>query len=171
MKTILLAILLALSSPILWAQGTSQIQGVVKDTSGAVIGGAEVKATQTDTGVARTVMSAEDGVYVLPNLAIGPYRIEASKPGFSTYVQSGIVLQVATNQTVDVTLKVGEVAQQIQVEANAPLVDSQGVSVGSVIENRRILELPLNGRNPVELIQLAGAAVPAGRNGTAGMPG
>src|SRR5207253_928079 len=149
----------------------SQIQGVVKDATGAVIGGAEIKATQSDTGAVRTVMSAEDGVYVLPNLAIGPYRVEVSKPGFSTYVQSGIVLQVSTNQTVDVTLKVGEVAQQIQVEANAPLVDLQGISVGAVIENTRILELPLNGRNPVELIQIIGAAVPGGPNGTAGFPG
>src|SRR5437870_10093874 len=138
-------ILLAL---FLWAQGTSQIQGVVKDTTGAVIGGAEVKATQTDTGVARTVVSAEDGVYVLPNLPIGPYRVEVSKPGFATYVQSGIVLQVATNQTIDVTLKVGELAQQIQVEANARPVDLQGISVGGVLENTRILELPPNGRKP-----------------------
>ena len=94
MKAILLVIVLALSTVAVWAQGTSQIQGVVKDTSGAVIGGAEVKATQTDTGITRTVMSAEDGVYVLPNIQIGPYRIEASKPGFSTYVQSGIVLSL-----------------------------------------------------------------------------
>jgi hypothetical protein len=171
MKSISLAIVLALSSIAVWAQGTSQIQGVVKDTSGAVIGGAEVKATQTETGVARTVVSTEDGVYVFPNLAIGPYRLEASKPGFSTYVQSGIVLQVASSQTVDITLTVGEVAQQIQVEANTSLVELQTTSIGSVIENTRILELPLNGRNPVELIQLAGAAVPAGQAGTAGMPG
>src|SRR5438128_1967370 len=164
----MMGIVLAIFLPF---QGTSQIQGVVKDATGAVIGGAEVKATQTDTGVARTVISAEDGVYVLPNLAIGPYRVEVSRPGFSTYVQSGIVLQVATNQTVDVTLKVGEVAQQIQVEANAALVDLQGMSVGAVIENTRILELPLNGRNPVELIQIIGAAVPGGPNGTAGFPG
>src|SRR5262249_46153982 len=123
MKVISLAIVLALSSIAVWAQGTSQIQGVVKDPTGAVIGGAEVKATQTDTGVARTVVSAEDGVYVLPNLAIGPYRLEVSKPGFSTYVQSGIVLQVASYQTVDITLTVGELAQQIQVEANTSLVE------------------------------------------------
>jgi hypothetical protein len=171
MKSISLAIVLALSSIAVWAQGTSQIQGVVKDTSGAVIGGAEVKATQTETGVARTVVSTEDGVYVFPNLAIGPYRLEVSKPGFSTYVRSGIVLQVASSQTVDVTLTVGEVAQQIQVEANTSLVELQTTSIGAVIENTRILELPLNGRNPVELIQLAGAAVPAGQAGTAGMPG
>jgi len=171
MKAILLAIVLALSSIAVWAQGTSQIQGVVKDTSGAVIGGAEVKATQTETGITRTSISAEDGVYVLPNIPIGPYRIEASRAGFSTYVQSGIVLQVASAQTVDITLNVGEVAQQIQVEANASLVEFQTTSVGAVIENTRILELPLNGRNPVELIQLVGAAVPAGQVGTAGMPG
>ena len=128
MKPILLAVFLFLSSAAVWAQGTSQIQGVVKDSTGAVIGGAEVRATQTDTGVSRTVISSEDGVYFLPNLPVGPYRIEASKPGFSTYAQSGIVLQVATNQTIDLALKVGEVAQEVQVEANSALVDLQGVS-------------------------------------------
>src|SRR5215467_5058937 len=171
MKSILLAICLAVSTVSLWAQGTSQIQGIVKDSTGAVIGGVEVKATQTGTGVSRTVISSEDGVYFLPNLPVGPYRVEATKAGFSTYAEKGIVLQVATNQTVDIVLKVGEIAQEIQVEANAAMVDLQGVSVGSVIENQRILELPLNGRNPVELIQLTGAAVPNGKNGTAGMPG
>jgi hypothetical protein len=72
-----------MSAVSLWAQGTSQIQGIVKDATGAVIGGVEVKATQTETGVSRTVISSEDGVYFLPNLAVGPYRLEASKPGFS----------------------------------------------------------------------------------------
>src|SRR5262245_27525261 len=171
MKAVLIAIVLASISVAVWAQGTSQIQGVVKDATGAVIGGVEVKATRTDTGVTRTVTSTEDGVYVLPNMPIGPYRIEVSKAGFSTYVQSGIVLQVATYQTIDIILKVGELSQQIQVDAGASLVELQTTSVGSVIENKRILELPLNGRNPVELIQLAGAAVPAGQAGTAGMPG
>jgi hypothetical protein len=171
MKSILLAICVAMSAVSLWAQGTSQIQGIVKDSTGAVIGGVEVKATQADTGISRTVITSEDGVYFVPNLPVGPYRVEASKAGFSTYAQTGIVLQVATNQTVDIVLKVGEIAQEIQVEASAAQVDLQGVSVGFVIENQRILELPLNGRNPVELIQLIGAAVPNGKNGTAGMPG
>jgi hypothetical protein len=166
-----LSIVIAFGSLTAWGQGTSQIQGVVKDATGAVIGGVEVKATQTDTGITRTVMSTEEGVYVLPNMPVGPYRIEVSKGGFSTYVQSGIVLQVNTYQTIDITLKVGEIAQQVQVEANSSLVELQTTSVGAVIENQRILELPLNGRNPVELIQMAGAAVPAGNVGTAGMPG
>ena len=166
-----LAVMLSLASLSLWGQATSQIQGIVKDSTGAAIGAAGVKVTQTGTGQVRTVASGNDGVYVLASLPLGPYRLEVTKPGFSTYVQNGIVLQVNTNPTIDVTLNVGEVSTQVQVEANAALVDTQGTSVGSVIEQRRIVELPLNGRNPVELIQLSGAAVPAGRNGTAGMPG
>src|SRR5262252_6791805 len=171
MKKLWLSIVFALTSVLAYGQGVSQIQGTVKDSTGAVIGGAEVKATQTDTGIARSVLSTEDGVYVLPNLLVGPYRLEVSKAGFSTYVQSGIVLQVASYQTVDVTLTVGELAQEVQVEAASSLVELQSTSVGAVIENTRILELPLNGRNPVELIALVGAAVPAGQAGTAGMPG
>ena len=91
-------------------------------------------------------MSAADGAYVFPNLPIGPYRIEVSKTGFSVYVQTGIMLQVNTNPTVDIALKVGNVSEQVQVEANAALVETQATGIGTVIENRRILELPLNGR-------------------------
>ena len=171
MKSAYLVIVLAMSSIALWAQGTSQIQGVVQDATRAAIGGAEVKATQTDTGAVRTVTSSEDGTYVLSNLPIGPYRLEVSRAGFTTYVQTGIVLQVATNPTINVSLQVGAVSEQIQVEANASPVETQTTSVGGVIENQRILELPLNGRNAVELIGLAGAVIPAGRAGTAGFPG
>ena len=154
-----------------WAQATSQIQGVVLDTSGAVIPGVEVKATQTETGITRTALSNEDGRYVLPNLPIGPYKLEVNAPGFGPFVQTGIVLQVASIPTVNITLKPGAINETIQVEANAGLVETQTTSVGTVIENQRIVELPLNGRNPVELIQLAGAAVPGGSNGSAGFPG
>ena len=173
MRHLGLALLCAWGAMSVWgqAQSTAQIQGVIQDASGSAVPGAEIKVTQTDTGTVRTTASGTDGVYVLPNLAVGPYRLEVTKEGFSAYVQTGIVLQVATNPTIDVSLKIGAVSEQVQVEANAALVDTQGTSVGSIIENQRILELPLNGRNAVELIQLAGAAVPGGANGTAGMPG
>ena len=171
MKMIRLGILSILACLSVWAQATSQIQGVVQDASGAAVPGAEVKAVQIDTNATRTTTAGADGTYALPNLPIGPYKIEVAKPGFSSYTQTGIVLQVASNPTVDVALKVGNVSEQVQVEANAALVETQTTSIGNVIENRRILELPLNGRNPVELIQLAGAAIPAGKNGTAGFPG
>ena len=171
MKILALYLALASCAAALYGQATSQIQGVVRDETGSVVPAAEIKATQTETNVTRTTTTGSDGTYVLANLAIGPYRLEISKQGFSTYVQTGIVLQVASSPTVDIALKVGNVAEQVQVEANAALVETQSTNLGSVIENRRILELPLNGRNPAELIQLAGAAVPAGTTGTAGMPG
>src|SRR5439155_26184771 len=77
----------------------AQIRGSVKDPSGAALPGAEVKVTQTDTGLVRNVLSDETGTFTLPNLPIGPYKLEVSLEGFSTYVQSGIVLQVNSNPT------------------------------------------------------------------------
>ena len=171
MKTIRLICVFVLCAGALLAQGTSQIQGIVKDASGSAVPAADIKAIQTDTNLTRSTTSTADGTYVLANLPIGPYRLEVSKGGFTTYIQTGIVLQVATSPTVDVALKVGNVSEQVQVNANAALVETQSTNIGSVIDNQRILELPLNGRNPAELIQLAGAAVPAGINGTAGFPG
>src|SRR5579872_1526983 len=147
-----------------WAQAgsTSQIQGGVQDASGLPVQGAEIKATQTETGVVRTAPSSADGTYILPNLPIGPYRLEVSKEGFNKYVQTGIVLQVATNPNIDVQLKAGAVTEQVSVQANAAMVETQATGVGNVMENQRILDLPLNGRNPADLIQLQGAAVAPG---------
>ena len=121
MRTSGVVLVCAFSCVDLWAQSqsTSQIQGTVQDASGSTVPGAQVKATQTDTGAVSVTSSGNDGTYVLANLPIGPYRLEVSKPGFSTYVQTGIVLQVATNPTIDISLKVGTVSEQVQVEANA----------------------------------------------------
>ena len=141
------------------AVSTAQIQGTVRDASGLAVPGAEIRATQTETAASRTTTSAADGGYVLSNLPIGPWRLEVSKSGFSKYVQTGIVLQVAANPTVDIPLQVGSVNEQVSVEANAALVETQATGVSSVMENQRILDLPLNGRNPADLIQLAGAAI------------
>src|SRR5439155_20287412 len=113
----------------------------------------------TDTGISRTAVSNETGSYVLPNLALGPYRLEAALPGFRTYVQTGIVLQVNTSPGINVVLEVGKVSEQVEVQANAALVDTRNSTVGSVIENELVLELPLNGRNVTDLIVLAGGAV------------
>jgi len=150
---------------------TSQIQGTVLDSTGSAVPGADVKATQTGTGAVRNATSAADGTYVLSNLPIGPYRLEVSKQGFTTYVQTGITLLVNTTPTVDVALKVGNVSEQVQVEANAALVETQATGIGSVIENRRILELPLNGRVATDLIVLSGAVIPQGVAGNGGYPG
>src|SRR5262245_25544187 len=101
--------------PLLHAQTnvTAQISGTVSDPTGAVLPGAEITATQTDTGVMRTAVSNETGAYVLPNLPVGPYRLEASLPGFRSFVQTGIVLQVGSNPVINVSLQVGQVAETV----------------------------------------------------------
>src|SRR5213078_1500540 len=142
-----------------WAQATAQISGTARDQSGAVLPGVKVKVTQTETGVTRTTVTNETGSFVLPNLAVGPYRLEAALPGFRTYAQTGIVLQVNSSPVVNVVLEVGQVSEQVEVQANAALVETRSSSVGQVVENARILDLPLNGRNVADLITLAGAAV------------
>src|SRR5262245_10161388 len=92
----------------IWAEtaSTAQITGSVKDQSGAVLPGVEVTVTQTDTGLKRSVPTDETGSYVLTNLPVGPYRLEAALPGFRTYVQTGIVLQVNSNPVVNAVLEV-----------------------------------------------------------------
>src|SRR5205823_2485656 len=109
----------------------------------------------------RTVVTNETGSYVLPNLAIGPYRLEAALPGFRTFVQTGIVLDVNSNRVINPVLEVGQVSEQVEVQANAALVETRSQGVGAVVENQRILELPLNGRQATDLIELAGAATPS----------
>ena len=167
----LCAALVVLLNASLFGQGQlSQIQGTVSDSSGAAVADASVKVTNTATDLLRTVVTDADGNYVVPNLPIGPYRIDVSKEGFATFTQTGIVLQVATNPTIPVTLKVGSVNEQVQVEANATLVESQATSVGTVMENQRILELPLNGRVATDLIQYTPGVITLGVAGNGGYP-
>src|SRR5688500_12539852 len=145
-----------------WAQATAQISGTVRDQSGAVLPGVEVTATHTDTGISRRTISNETGSYILPNVAVGPYRVEAMLPGFRTFVQTGVVLQVNSDAVINPVLEVGQVTEQVEVQANVVAVETRSTAVGQVIENERILELPLNGRQVTDLITLAGAAVQTG---------
>jgi hypothetical protein len=134
---------------------------VIYDPTGSTVPGAEVRATQTDTGLVRTTTSAADGAYVLTNLPIGPYTLEIRKEGFNKYVQSGIVLQVNTNPTLDAALKVGSVSEQVTVEAGTALVETHSTGIGTVVDNQRVVELPLNGRDATQLIFLSGMASPS----------
>jgi hypothetical protein len=171
MKRILLAslVLLAACSNI-WAQATAQISGTVRDQSGAVLPGVEVKATQTDTDTGRTVVTNETGSFVLSNLPIGPYKLEATLPGFREFVQTGIILQVNASPVINPVLEVGQVSEQVEVQANAAQVETRNAGVGQVVENARVLELPLNGRNVNELLAITGAAAPAPNNGSGRNP-
>src|SRR5207245_5096226 len=104
--------------------------------------------------------------YPLPNWPIGPYRLEADLPGFRKFVQTGIVLQVNANPEINVVLEVGQVAETVQVQADADLVETRSTGVGQVIDNTRVMELPLNGRNVQELVILSGMAVGGGAQAT-----
>src|SRR5688572_2294562 len=144
------------------AQGTAELNGRVTDESGAVLPGVSVTATQTETGFTRTDVTDAEGSYVMPNLAVGPYRLEVSLQGFRTYVQTGIVLQVGATPTINAVLAVGSLEETVSVEAAAPIVDVRSAGISEVVEQERILELPLQGRQVTDLILLAGAAVQTG---------
>ena len=156
-------LILLLTASAAWAQATAQLGGTVRDETGAVLPGVTVTATQVDTGASRTGVTDEIGAYVLPNLPTGPYRLEASLQGFRTYAQTGIVLQVGATPTINVVLAVGSVEETVSVECAAPLVDVRSAGISNVVENARILELPLQGRQAAEkLIRLPSRCVPFG---------
>jgi hypothetical protein len=148
----------------LWPQAvsTSQVSGVVQDATGAAVPGAQVRLIQTDTAAVRSSVTGQDGAYLFPSLAIGPYRLEVAKEGFSAYAQTGIVLNVNTNPTINVTLKIGGVTEQVMVQAEAVAVETHSTGVGQVIDHQSVVELPLNSREPTQLILLAGVATTQG---------
>ena len=138
---------------------TADLSGRVTDSSGGVLPGATVTVTQTATGLVRSTVTDETGAYQLPDLPTGPYRLEISLAGFGSYVQTGIVLQVGANPTINAALTVGDLAETVTVEASTPLVDVRSAGISDVVENERIVELPLQGRQVTSLLILAGAAV------------
>src|SRR4051794_13759118 len=155
-----LALLLTAASA--WAQAgsTAQLSGTVKDGSGGVLPGVDVTVTQTDTGLKRNTVSGADGGYLLPNLPVGPYRLDAMLQGFRSFTQTGIVLQVGANPIINIAMAVGQIEESVTVQANALTVETRNLGVGQVMDNKRILDLPLNGRNPADLLQFLPAAVP-----------
>ena len=136
-------VIVAMSVAVLLAQDTATISGTVSDPSGGFVQGVEVTVTQTDTGVSRTATTDAAGSFILSNLPLGPYRLQAMKTGFEVFVQTGIVLQVGSSPTIPVTLKVGDVSERIQVEATTSEVETRNLGVGNVVETQRILDLPL----------------------------
>ena len=154
-----LALLLIVFPITLYAQATAQISGTVRDETKSVLAGVEVKATQTETGITRTAITNETGGYVIPNLPVGPYRLEASLPGFRTHLQTGITLQVGSNPTIDAVLRLGPVAEFVEIRADVPMSETRGTGVGQVMDNARLLELPVAARQVTELVTLSAPAV------------
>ncbi|OFW06204.1 MAG: hypothetical protein A3I61_18735 [Acidobacteria bacterium RIFCSPLOWO2_02_FULL_68_18] len=155
-------LLLLLTSTGAWAQATAQMSGTIRDESGLVLPGVTVTVLQVDTGFTRSVVTNESGAYALPNLPLGPYRLEMSLAGFQTYAQTGLVLQVGDAPVINAVLRVSQLEEAVTVEAAIPLVDFRSPSIGRVIDSQEVQSLPLEARNPTQLIVLAGAAVDTG---------
>ncbi|HMY70583.1 MAG TPA: carboxypeptidase-like regulatory domain-containing protein, partial [Blastocatellia bacterium] len=127
--------------------GQAELVGEVRDAAGAGVKGATVTVTRTDTKHAVTVTTNEDGMFVVTNLRSGDYAVAVSAPNFRRFVREGVRLTTGERIRVDVRLSAGEVNEEITVSADASLLRAESGSLGQVIPNRRIVDLPLNGRN------------------------
>ena len=137
----------------------ANLGGTVSDPSGAPLVGATVRAQNTDTGLQKNTVTDGAGTYSFVALPVGSYQITVEKEGFTKYVQTGITLVVNQSATVPVTLQLGSVNQQISVSADAQLVTTETGTVGQLVDQRRIIDLPLNGRQPQTLLFLAPGTV------------
>ncbi|HME34248.1 MAG TPA: TonB-dependent receptor [Candidatus Sulfotelmatobacter sp.] len=141
-------------------QITGSIRGTVLDPSGAIVQAATVTAKQTETGLTRVAITDRQGEYVLVELPIGHYQLEVQAKGFQKYLQQGISLDVNETATVSIHLKLGSETQQVEVSANAALVQSTVSSLGQTVMEDEILDLPLDGRNFSQLGTLQPGVVP-----------
>jgi hypothetical protein len=142
------------------AQYTSAtLGGAVTDSSGAAVVDAKVTVQNQDVGLSKTAATAADGSFLFPALPIGLYKVTVVKPGFREYVQSGVVLVVSQTANLRIALQVGDMQQQVTVSADAELLTTKSSSAGQLIDQKRIIELPLNGRDMSSLLYLAPGTV------------
>lgn len=153
-------VLTLVACPQLGFSQTAQITGRVTDASQAVIAGAEVTVTNEQTGIKNHTTNNDAGYYTLPQLKPGAYRIDVRASGFRGLTRVGIQLTVEQVARLDFQLQIGDVAQSIEVTGAAPLLETSRATIGQVIENKRIIDLPLNGRNPFQLASLTPGVTP-----------
>lgn len=144
------------------------VNGTVTDTSSAVVPGARVALLNTATGEKRTATTQELGQYAFPSVAPGIYELTAEAEGFKKTVRGNIEVNVQQAVRIDLLLEVGSVAETIEVKAETPLLQPSTSSLGQVVDNQKILDLPLEGRNAIELVTLTAGVVPL--EGFGGLP-
>ncbi|MBI1354816.1 MAG: hypothetical protein GC160_10745 [Acidobacteria bacterium] len=162
--------LLFLAATAIQAQN-SGIQGVVKDSTDAVIPAVELTVTNTNTGVKYTAQTNDVGFYSIPFLNPGTYQVQALGEGFAPAVRENLKLDVQQIARVDFTLSIGTVAETVEVSAAAALLESEQATMGQVIDNKRIVEMPLNKRNYLELARLSVGILPGNNVGAGTRPG
>src|SRR6476659_3190731 len=139
---------------------TGTIHGLVIDPSGAVVPRATVTAASQATGFTRSAETDGEGSYLLTFLPLGAYRVDVRSPGFERTIRDGIEVRADERVRLDFTLSVGEATQTVEVKAGSPLVQTSDATVGDVIDSQRIVDLPLNKRNFVDLVQLTAGVTP-----------
>ena len=171
MKSIFRVLMLCGAACMAHAQTTTgQITGVVQDTTRAVISGAAVTVTQVETGLQRENRTNELGYYAFPLLPPGTYKVVVQQEGFRPVSQTGIVLNVNEVARVDVVLEVGGVAETVEVTASAVQVERESAALGTVMDGSKIVNLPLNSRNPFSLALLAPGVIPGAVSGISSIP-
>src|ERR1700693_4671833 len=144
-----------LNSAPLFAQGTAgRIVGTVTDQSGGAIAGATVTVTDVERNVPRTLTTDQSGEYSAPNLLPGNYKVRAEAKGFKAFERSGVILEVNGEVRVDLVMQPGEVSQTITVNESAPMVETTNAELGATLQSSIIEDIPLNGRNFENLLQL-----------------
>ncbi|MEO8052119.1 MAG: TonB-dependent receptor, partial [Acidobacteriota bacterium] len=164
-KRKLLIALFAICAPLGAQTFTGTVSGMVKDITGAIVPGAKLSLININTNEQRTQESKGDGSFVFALVSPGEYRLEASHEGFKRLVRPGLKVEVQQSLNLEVDLEVGETTESVQVTAETPLLQSSTSSLGEVIENRKIVEFPLAGRNTFALITLTTGAQPLGEFG------
>ncbi len=155
-----IAVLFLAFSPAAVAQViTGSITGTVSDETGAVLPGVEVTVQNQDTGVSRTTISDDQGAYRAISLSLGPYEVRAELAGFQTIIRSGITLTVGREAVVDLTLRVGAITEQVFVTGEAPLVETTRATVADLVDEKKIRDLPLNGRDFIQLAILQAGVI------------
>ncbi len=161
MRAIWLFALLVLLAQLSTAQATSQLNGSVTDPSGAAVSGAQITLTEAATGAQRNVTSNASGLYQFLDVAPGNYQLLATASGFATYTVSNVTLVVKLPSTINIKFQVTGGTTKVTVEAEAPLINRTDASLGNVIENEQIAELPIADRNVTYLLSLQpGVAYP-----------
>ena len=135
--------------------------GVVSDQTNAAMPGVRIVVTNLDTGLRRETESTGDGHFTVPLLPVGRYKLTASKAGFSNSERTDITLDVQQVARIDLVMQTGPVLETVRVSATAATLDSETSTVGQIVDNKRIVELPLNGRNYLNLAQLTTGTAPA----------
>jgi len=170
LRAFLLVLLSAIFGSNLQAQSTAALSGTVTDATGAVVASAKVIATNQATGVESSTQTDTAGAYLFPSLPIGIYRLQVTAPGFQSAIVANLKLEVATAAEQNIQLRVGQTADTVEITADAALVDTTTTSVGQVINDKTVQEIPLNGRHFTDLSLLTPGTITPPANGFLSAP-